>query len=182
MLSAVNGEGWLGSPTVGTWWPRIGVGAPISAGMLLGRLQRAGRFVDVVAPEGAGGMASQVTSAGEWLEYGAPVLLLGEVTGAFVARAAAEAPSDVPEGTTVVRADSDGTIWLSPEPGAPAFAPLGGRVDSRATLALVEVMKTFTQVRSSCTGTVARVLPANGAAVTAGDALFWIAPAGTSTP
>ena len=53
-----------------------------------------------------------------------------------------------------VSADVEGTLYLRPKPGEPLFAPEGTRVEQGDTLALVEVMKTFTPVRAPAAGVV----------------------------
>ncbi|MBT3221677.1 MAG: acetyl-CoA carboxylase biotin carboxyl carrier protein, partial [Proteobacteria bacterium] len=61
-----------------------------------------------------------------------------------------------------------------PEPGAPPFVSQGAEVGERATLALVEVMKTFSPVRTQWSGVVTRILIEDGASIEAGQAMFWI--------
>jgi acetyl-CoA carboxylase biotin carboxyl carrier protein len=76
----------------------------------------------------------------------------------------------------VIRTDTDGTVYLRPEPGAACFVTAGQAVRAQETLALVEVMKTFTPVRAQVEGTVARVCVSDGDPVTEGDVLFWMDP------
>jgi len=175
-VHAVKADQALAAPTVGTWSPAIGVGAPLAGGLVLGTLRRAGRAVPVLAPEGVAGVASRVAPAGTWVEHGARLVTIGE---ALAVGADAEAHAEagdraVPPGVTVLTADSDGTIYLRPDPGSPPFAPVGAPVAARSTLALVEVMKTFTPVRSPIAGTVEQVLVDDGGAVSAGQPLLWI--------
>ena len=179
-MHAVKADEALAAPTVGTWSPAIGVGAPLVGGLLLGTLRRAGRTVPVLAPDGAAGVASRVAPAGTWVEHGARLVSIGEATavGAAADAHAEAADRAVPHGVTVITADSDGTVYLRPDPGAAPFAPLGGTVAARSTLALVEVMKTFTPVRSPVAGTVEQVLVDDGSAVSAGQPLLWIRAAG----
>ena len=65
--------------------------------------------------------------------------------------------SDAPKGVVVVRADTDGTFYTRPEPGKPLFAAQAETVAVRATLGLIEVMKTFNAVRAPIAGTVDRI-------------------------
>lgn len=179
-MHAVKGDRALGAPTVGTWSPAIGVGAPLVGGLLLGTLRRAGRVVPVLAPDGASGVASRVAPAGTWVEHGDRIVAIGEsvAVGAEGDAHAEVADRAVPEGVTVIPADSDGTVYLRPEPASAPFAPLGGTVAARSTLALVEVMKTFTPVRSPVAGTVEQVLVDDASAVSAGQPLLWIRASG----
>jgi biotin carboxyl carrier protein len=178
-LAAGRGADGLASPSVGTWEPAVVDGVALVVGATLGWLRTAGIRRPVVAPEGVGGVAAGVLAAGTWVEHG--TVLLVERTGVAVAGATAVVGKDdgtgPPPGTTVVRADTDGTVYLRSEPGTPPYAPEGSTVERAATLALVEVMKTFTPVRSPVAGTVVRVLAGDAGAVRAGDPLFWLAPA-----
>ena len=177
-LAAVLGDDQaLGAPTVGTWFPAVGRGAPLEPGMLLGTLVRAGRSVAVTAPKRVGGVAVDVAGPGAWVAYGEVLVHAGEGTGVLPTRAVRAArPSDAPDDVTLVTAETDGTIYLRPEPGSPTFVTEGAEIGLRATIALVEVMKTFTPVRAPLAGTVVRVCVDDGAPVEAGDALFWMRP------
>ena len=81
---------------------------------------------------------------------------------------------DVPAGVTVVCAETEGVVYLSAKPGEPPFVNVDQRVEPRATLALVEVMKTFGSVRAPHGGVVSRVLVNDGDAVSPGDVLIWL--------
>jgi biotin carboxyl carrier protein len=145
-------------------------------GLVLGVIFRVGRPTDVVAPDGVAGVAVSVAPAG-WVAFGDRLASRGE---GLVPDVAAESRPhdtvDAPAGVRVVRADSDGTVYLRPDPASAAFAPAGAVVGAHHTLALVEVMKTFTPVRSPVAGLVERVLVGDGQAVAAGEALLWLRP------
>ena len=163
-------ESALPCPTVGVWSPRIVEGATIEANTLLGHLRRGNLVHEIRAGDSASGAAIDVLADGTWCERGTRLCDVGLAVTGRSSRAAAA--SDVPEGTTAVRAESDGTIWLAPSPQAPAFVAVGSVVENRSTLALIEVMKTFTPVRSPLAGTVTNVLVKTGQAVRAGQVLF----------
>jgi len=166
----------LTSPSVGTWQPAVMDGAPVIPGAVLGHLEVSGERRAVTAPSQAGGVALSTAAAGSWLEHGAPLLTMGEgADGIAVAGAPAPAgAADVPDGVVVVTAETDGTFYARPEPGAAPFAPEGAQVDTAATVGLVEVMKTFSAVKAPQAGTVERVLVDDGGSVAAGQALVWI--------
>jgi acetyl-CoA carboxylase biotin carboxyl carrier protein len=65
-----------------------------------------------------------------------------------------------------------GVVYLSPEPGTPAFVAVGQSVVAGQTLLLIEAMKTFNQIRAPKDGTVARILVANSTPVEYGEALL----------
>ena len=88
-----------------------------------------------------------------------------------------EAPQDSPEvpdkeAEGAVVAPMVGTVYVSPEPGAPPFVQPGDTVDAGDTLVLIEAMKTFNPVRSPRAGRVARVLVSDAAPVEFGEVLM----------
>jgi acetyl-CoA carboxylase biotin carboxyl carrier protein len=151
----------------------VGVGAPLVAGQVLGVVVRVGRAVEITVPEGASGVAAVVAAPG-WVEYGTRLVQSGEGLVAGWHVEVHPDDSEAPPGVRVVRADSDGTVYLRPDPASEPFAPAGAVVGAHHTLALVEVMKTFTPVRSPVGGTVERVLVAEAQAVSAGQPLMWL--------
>lgn len=175
MLVAVKRDAHLGAPTVGVWHPAITLGAVIRPGARLGAIVRLGRTHEVVAPDGVEAVATEVAAAG-WVEYGHALLTVGEglAAGITVPTQPKSGALELPDGVTAVFADSDGTIYLTPEPSAPPFVSVGQTVAPRTILALIEVMKTFTPVRAGATGTLERVLVSSGHGVSAGQPLFFI--------
>jgi acetyl-CoA carboxylase carboxyltransferase component/biotin carboxyl carrier protein len=171
-------EGALLCPTVGTWEAAAGEGSPLAPGGGLGWVHAAGRRRAVrVPPDTVAGVLGAPIADRSWVERGTA---LGEVhtataTGARPAAAAIGSdPSEAPPGVEVVRADTDGTFFARTEPGAPPLVSEGSTVARAATLGLVEVMKTFTPVRSPVAGEVVRVLAKDAGPVRAGQPLFWI--------
>jgi acetyl-CoA carboxylase biotin carboxyl carrier protein len=175
---AVGGEGDLGAPSVGLWSPAVQVGAPVGPGDLLGHLRRYDDRIPVRVPAGALGVVT-VAHPARTVAYGDPLVTLGEgVDGPQLAThhgvgggAAADA-----DGVRVA-AETDGTAWRRAAPGEPPFVDVGQAVSAGQTLALVEVMKTFTSVRAPFAGVIARAAVQDGQAVEAGATLFWIRPA-----
>lgn len=64
-----------------------------------------------------------------------------------------------------------GTFYRRPSPDDPPFKDVGDSVAVGDTIGLVEVMKTFTEVKAEITGTVAAFLADNEEAVMAGQPL-----------
>ncbi|MDB5541355.1 MAG: accB [Devosia sp.] len=67
-----------------------------------------------------------------------------------------------------------GTTYLSPEPGKPAFAPVGTKVSEGQTVLIIEAMKTMNQIPAHRSGTVTRVLVEDGTPVEYGQPLVVI--------
>ncbi len=174
MRDAVRDDDTLCAPTVGTWRPAVGLGAPLSPGMVLGHLVRVGQRVPVAAPKGAGGVAVSVAADGAPVQYGDVLVRFGEGSLEGFADAPEPVADDAPEGAVAVRAETDGTVYLRPDPESPPFAAVGQRVEAKATVALVEVMKTFTPARAPIGGTVVRVDVEDSGGVESGGAILWI--------
>jgi acetyl-CoA carboxylase biotin carboxyl carrier protein len=73
-----------------------------------------------------------------------------------------------------VTAPMVGVVYLSPEPGAPAFVKPGDAVAEGQTILLIEAMKTFNPVRAPRSGRVTRILVADKTPVEYGEELVII--------
>jgi acetyl-CoA carboxylase biotin carboxyl carrier protein len=85
--------------------------------------------------------------------------------------------SSDPATHVVIRAQSLGIFWRSPQPGAPPFVELGDEVDPDTPLAIVEVMKMMTRITPGCSGRVVALHVENGELVEFDQPLITIAPA-----
>lgn len=65
-----------------------------------------------------------------------------------------------------------GTVYLSPEPEAPAFVTVGDKVTEGQPLLIIEAMKTMNQIPAPKSGTVKRILVEDGAPVEFGAPLM----------
>lgn len=172
MSTAIIQQDQLLSPTVGVFTAATVLGGPIHEGLVLGYVARAGQHVSVIVPEGISGAAVELVS-GQWVECGTALCRVGEGSGGvFVVPEAVSA--DLPEGCTAVCAETDGTVYLRSEPTSPPFISVDDELAPGATLALVEVMKTFTPVRALNGGVLAEVRVSDGQSVSAGQVLFVI--------
>lgn len=81
------------------------------------------------------------------------------------------------EGLAIVTAPMVGTVYLSPEPGAPPFVTVGQAVDAGSPLCIVEVMKLMNSITAECAGMVSDILVDDAEAVEFGQGLFVITPA-----
>ena len=104
----------------------------------------------------------------------APVLAV-EAAAPAAAAAPAPASTDDPAGHPgAVTSPMVGTVYLQPEPGAPAFVSVGSTVAEGDTLLIVEAMKTMNQIPAPRAGTVKRILVEDGGAVEFGSPLVII--------
>lgn len=77
-------------------------------------------------------------------------------------------------GSNEVLAPMYGVLHLAPTPGAPPFVNQGDSVRPGQTLAVLEAMKVFHDLRSHVDGVVAAILVPSGREVAAGQPLFRI--------
>ena len=74
----------------------------------------------------------------------------------------------------VVKSPMVGTVYLQPQPGAPAFAKVGDLVTEGQTLLLVEAMKTMNPIVAPKAGRIVEFLVADGQPVEYGEPLVVI--------
>lgn len=80
-------------------------------------------------------------------------------------------PAGVP-----VTAPMTGTFYRSPAPGDPPFVREGDEAEAGQTVALIEVMKLFTELKAETGGTVTRIGAEDRSLVEYGQPLMWIEP------
>jgi acetyl-CoA carboxylase biotin carboxyl carrier protein len=73
-----------------------------------------------------------------------------------------------------VRAPMVGTVYLTPEPGAPPFIKVGADVSEGQILLIIEAMKVMNPIRAARSGRIANLLVANGDPVEYGELLLII--------
>tara|TARA_Y100001970_G_scaffold113536_1_gene141587 strand:+ start:1798 stop:2169 length:372 start_codon:yes stop_codon:yes gene_type:complete len=67
-----------------------------------------------------------------------------------------------------------GIIYLTPEPNKPQFVKEGEHIKQGDTVAIIEAMKTYSNVRASKSGIVKKIYINNGSPVEYGEKLFSI--------
>lgn len=123
---------------------------------------RVSRKVEIAAPAAAAPV--QVAAA-------APVAASPAAAPTSAPAATEEDPAQHPGAVT---SPMVGTIYLQPEPTAPAFVKVGDQVSEGDTLLIVEAMKTMNQIPAPVSGTVKRILVEDKAAVEYGAPLMII--------
>ncbi|WP_314178474.1 acetyl-CoA carboxylase [Streptomyces winkii] len=68
-----------------------------------------------------------------------------------------------------IKATMPGVFYRRPSPDAEPYAEVGSRIEEGQTIALIEVMKTFNQVRAESAGTVVGFLLDDGDEVSMGQ-------------
>lgn len=118
-------------------------------------------------------VSRQVVQASSMPMAPAPMPLPAPAAAAAIApaEAAPATPADPANDPGAVTSPMVGTVYLQPEPDAPAFISIGQKVEEGQTLLIVEAMKTMNQIPSPRAGTVKRIVVDNGAAVEFGAPL-----------
>ncbi|MCY3806670.1 MAG: acetyl-CoA carboxylase [bacterium] len=78
--------------------------------------------------------------------------------------------------TADIRSPLPGVFYRRPSPDFDHFVEVGSPVEPDTTVALVEVMKQFFEVKAGTTGTIAAVAVADAEMVDAGQVLFTVLP------
>lgn len=91
---------------------------------------------------------------------------------AAAAPGSAAASDDPAQHPGAVTSPMVGTVYLSPEPGAAAFAPLGTTVTEGQTVLIIEAMKTMNHIPAPRAGVVKRILVEDGSPVEYGAPLM----------
>jgi acetyl-CoA carboxylase biotin carboxyl carrier protein len=173
-LTAERGDDRLLSPSVGTWTPALSLGAVVRPGAVLGGLTRVGRLWPVLAPDGAEVQVAVVRARGPVMygdvlyELGQTELTAGQKDGLSDLGPTATSPA--------VRAPMAGTLYRRAAPDQPELAAQGLAVRGLTTVALIEVMKTFTPLHAGAEGVIERWVARDGAGVEAGEVLAWVRP------
>ncbi|WP_298676035.1 acetyl-CoA carboxylase biotin carboxyl carrier protein [uncultured Lentibacter sp.] len=95
-------------------------------------------------------------------------------TAAAPAAPAASPQEDPSNHPGAVNSPMVGTIYLQPEPEAPAFVSVGQKVTEGDTLLIVEAMKTMNHIPAPRSGEIKRILVSDGDAVEYGAPLMII--------
>ncbi len=180
----------LGAPRPGLFTPLVEVTTWCSPGALVGTLEVLGTVFDLLVPEGIRGSAANYIETardgglGGSLEaravgYGDVVVMLDTRETPMGVGGAIDVSPEAGKATAglVFRAPTSGRFYGRSSPEKPPFVSVGDELAPGATICLLEVMKTFHRVTYGGAGLPERakireILVADGADVTAGDALL----------
>lgn len=98
--------------------------------------------------------------------------------GAAAAPAGAPPAAEVDEdaGLVPIKSPMVGTFYEAPDPQSPAYVAVGSKVSANTVVCIVEAMKVFNEIKAEVSGTIAKVLVKNEAAVEFGQPLFLVKP------
>ena len=80
------------------------------------------------------------------------------------------------EDTIYIKAPLVGTFYSSPKPGELPFISEGDIIKEGQVICIIEAMKIFNEIKAQCSGTVTKVLVANGEPIEFGQPLFVVKP------
>ena len=113
-------------------------------------------------------VAKTLTAAPMQMMHSAP-MAAAPVAAAASGVIAAEAPAR-PSGDEV-KSPMVGSVYLQPEPGAPAFVSIGDTVEAGQTLMIIEAMKTMNPIPAPKAGRIVAILVEDGQPVEFGEPL-----------
>ncbi|MEO1535311.1 MAG: acetyl-CoA carboxylase biotin carboxyl carrier protein [Planctomycetota bacterium] len=110
--------------------------------------------------------------------YAAPAALAPVAAPAPAAADSAPAPASggSDDGLVAIESPMVGTFYSAANPDSPPFVSVGESVSADTVVCIVEAMKVFNEIKAEASGTIAKVLVENGAAVEFGQPLFMIKP------
>ncbi|MGA2916055.1 MAG: acetyl-CoA carboxylase biotin carboxyl carrier protein [Sedimentisphaerales bacterium] len=104
----------------------------------------------------------------------APVPVMAPAVPVSAAGAAPQSAAD--DKLVVIKSPIVGTFYAAPSPDSPPYVKVGDRVTSDTVVCIVEAMKVMNEIKAEATGTIEKVMVANGQAVEFGHVLFKVRP------
>lgn len=176
-IKALYRESSLCCPRVGVFQPAVGLGDSVAPGRVIGSLFVLNRRFDVLAPSKARGEVVALTARGP-VEYGQPLIEVGARTAGEAGGEEAEGgPAGSVTGDYEIKTPIDGIFYCRPTPDSPPYVNEGDIIEAGATLALVEVMKTFNPIRYDASAAperakIVEIVPEDMSEVAAGSVLY----------
>jgi len=119
-------------------------------------------------------VSKQVQVVAAPMPAAAPVAMPAAAPAAAAPVAMVAASDDPASHPGAVTSPMVGTAYLAAEPGAEPFVAVGQQVSAGQTLLIIEAMKTMNHIPAPATGTVKRILVADGTPVEYGAPLMII--------
>lgn len=173
-----GGQMVLAAPAVGIWRGGPSVGEHVGPGRSLGHILVLDRPFAVLAPAEAAGWVRARAQEFAPVGYGEPLLTLDP----DAPRSVASAAIGEQERGLVLRAPLSGRYYGQPRPGTPPFVRVGDVLEAGASVALLEVMKTYHRIlyegpAMPAPARVVKILVADDEDVQAGQPLLEVEPA-----
>lgn len=189
-LPDADGTVLLAAPSVGMWRSAVQPGMQVALGARLGTLSSLGRAVPLHA-SGAGTVLALPSGAAGAVEFGTPLVRLGQRQHALAGEPAPQAMQPVTSTLAAVSLAEDefaftapmgGRFFWRPTPADAPFVAVGDRVQAGTPLAILEIMKTFHRLHYAAApysaAIVVRLVAVEGSDVRSGETLLILRPAG----
>lgn len=179
------------APEVGTYYRSPELGAFLKTGSLAGLLKRLNSLCHLRVPEDVSGFVTSVAvnDIANSVEYRQELFRLVPGQTADIESAVRQedrAPFageaiDVPEGTLPIFSPTDGIFYRRPNPESPPYVQEGDVIVTGTVLGLVEVMKSFNQIRFGGpklppTARITKILVDDADEIRSSQVLFWVSP------
>src|SRR5512140_2164722 len=89
---------------------------------------------------------------------------------------AASAPAAAEDNLIDIKSPIIGTFYAAPSPDSEPYVKVGSDVNAETVVSIVEAMKVINEIKAETTGTIAKIMVANGQAVEYGQVLFKVRP------
>ena len=91
---------------------------------------------------------------------------------------AAAAPAEEPPASNdpEIKSPMIGTFYRAPSPESDSYVEIGDHVSADTVVCIVEAMKIFNEIKAETSGTIMKILVANGDSVEFGQDLFLVKP------
>ncbi|MBN2384389.1 hypothetical protein JXQ70_16040 [bacterium] len=178
------------APEVGLYYRPPEPGAYLKKGSLVGLLKRVNTLFHLRIPTEIAGFVRQValTDLANPVQYRQELFSLvpGQALGSsnlerdqFLPQAPGE--SDIPEGVLTVPSPTDGIFYRKPNPESPPYVQEGDEVILGQVLGLVEVMKSFNQIKFMAPdfppkARIVKILATDVSEIKSTQVLFWLEP------
>ena len=83
---------------------------------------------------------------------------------------------EIPDNLIIIKSPMVGTFYRAPAPDAPPYVEVSDVIKEDTVLCIIEAMKLMNELKSECTGRIAKILVENGQPVEYGQHLFLIEP------
>jgi acetyl-CoA carboxylase biotin carboxyl carrier protein len=123
-----------------------------------------------------GGYGPARTAATSVAAVAAPVAVAGPVPSTTPSTTPRREVAVTERGLVPITAPVVGKFYTAASPSDPPYVEQGSKVAAGTTVALIEVMKVFTSVKTEIAGVIEQILVSNGDYVEFGQTLFLLRP------
>lgn len=172
------------SPSVGTFYPAVDNNSFVASNSIIGRLKILNSFFDIVLPGNVSGLVGIINSEDKcfFVDYKQDLLVLKphkNIDSEDLGNVKTKKLNREFENGFLVKSFTTGIFYRSSSPDLLPYVEEGQLIEKGKVLCLIEVMKTFNQVKfqgttKSNTGKIKKILVKDCTEVNIGQALFLV--------